>query len=315
MAKKKKKKKEKIREEEKPKFPNKKLIIISAVLTSVIVLGFIISFTLLHSPEVKFSLKAAIIDQLGGSFPNSQFVTNVANVLKTRGFEVYYYKSEEVNVSFFYQLAKNNYGIIILRAHSALRNDNSTVDLFTSEPFNNNKYVKERKNGLLVEGILNYSQNQEEYFAVTSRFIENLEGTFPKSVVIAMGCWSLKPECKQMAEAFHQKGAMVYIGWTEMVKINHTDVETVKLLRMLLEENKTIEKATEDVVPDRMFGSKMEYYPTDAGSLRISSLIKEVNASSVNYQASTSLNLCCVFVTNVVSLRMRKVESSLSSLI
>ena len=96
MTKKEKGKRKKIREEEKPKFPNKKLIVISAVLTSVIVLGFIISFTLLHSPEVKFSLKAAIVDQIGENSPSDpesmrEFNETVTKILEDAGFNAVSY--------------------------------------------------------------------------------------------------------------------------------------------------------------------------------------------------------------------------------
>jgi len=265
---------------EKRRLSNKQFIILSVILASIITLGFVLSSMLLQAPS-KFSLSATIIDQLGENFPNPQFVEDVTNILETAGFKVTYYRSENLDVSFFKGLAKCNYGLIILRVHSALREGGSTVDLFTSEEFKSSAHVPEQNNGLLVKGILNYSQGSREYFALTSEFIKNLEGRFPKSVVVAMGCWSLKPGCEQMAEAFCQKGCQAYVGWTEMVEIGHTDNETVKLLRMLLEENKTIGEAVRNTSPDLLFpGSEMRYYPQSAGNLTISDLIAEAEASA-----------------------------------
>lgn len=274
-----KKKKATVKEEK--QFSDKRVIILSTVLVSIIILGSILFFTLSQTPN-QFSLNAAIIDQLGDHFPNPQFVNNVTTMLETAGFNVTYHRSIELDVSFFKELAKSNYGVVILRVHSALRDDESTVDLFTSEKFKTSYYLEEQNNDLLVRGILNYSQRLEEYFALTSEFIKSLEGTFPKSIVIAMGCWSLKPECKQMAEAFIKKGATVYIGWAERVDVSHTDNETVSLLKMLLEDNKTVEQAVTDTLPDWRYSSEMSFYPESAGNLTISSLIAEVKVSSIN---------------------------------
>ncbi len=282
-----KKRKEKIPQERKL-FSKKQSITISIALAAIIILGFLLSSFLLQNQEVKFSLKAAIIDQLGEEFPNPQFVDNVTSILEVAGFNVTHYESKKPDVNFFKGLAKYNYGIIILRVHSALRDDKSTVDLFTTEPFNEYAHVQDQNNGLLVMGILNYSQDPKEYFAITSTFIKSLEGTFPKSVVIAMGCWSLKPECKQMAEAFIRKGAEAYIGWTDMVDPGHTDNETVKLLRMLLKENKPIEEAVGCTSQDWRYSSKMRYHPESAGDIKISGLIEEAEASS-NHQGAITL--------------------------
>lgn len=285
-----KKRKEKIPQERKL-FSNKQLIIISFALVAIIIFGFIISSFLLQTQEVKFSLKAAIIDQLGDEFQNSDFSETgvVASILKNAGFNVSYHRSETVNVNFYKGLARYNYGIIILRSHSATRKGESIVDFFTSEIFNEHRYEDEQNNGLLTIG--NYSWEPEKfYFAITPKFIENLEGCFPKSVVIAMGCNSLNETCTEMAEAFIRKGAKAYIGWTGLVEPSHTDNETIKLLKMLLEENETIADAVYDITPDFHFlpRSEMRYHPQEVSSLKISDLIAEAKSSS-NHQSATIL--------------------------
>lgn len=276
--------------QEKAQLPSKKqLITVSIILAFTIALGSILSFLFLQPSEVAFSLNAAIIDQLGEEFPNPTFVENVTNILKIYGFNVTYY-NKTLNVDFFKGLAKYNYGIIILRVHSALREDNSTVDLFTSEEFSSSSHIKEWENGLVVKGILDYSGIQKEYFAITSKFIESLNGNFPKSIVIAMGCWSLKSSVEQMAEAFIKKGAKAYIGWTALVEYSHTDNETLKLLRNLFVENKTLDEAVKAVNPDLYYGGRMEYYPQVAGNLRISDLITEAKVPITSKLQSTILN-------------------------
>lgn len=231
----------------------------------------------IHPSPVLFSFKAAIVDQLGEEFPNSTFVNNATITLEAYGFDVTYY-NETINVDFFKELAKRNYGMILLRVHSALRDDNSTVDLFTSEPYTSSAHTYEQQNGLVVMGTLYYSGGFQ-YFAVTSRFIETLDGTFPKSIVIAMGCWGLKPGLEQtLAGAFVKKGATAFVGWTNLVGYSHSDSEASKLLTNLLIHNETLGEAVDATEPDSEYSwSQMKCYPPKVNDLRISDLAAEAN--------------------------------------
>ena len=200
----------------KRKFLDKKIVLSIGIIATV-VLGLVYYKVFLQSPQIKFSLRAAIIDQLGfGDTENPEFNNTVTNLLENAGFNVSYHRSETITVSFYRELAKYNYGLIILRVHSALREDKSTVDLFTSENYTDTHadiYRAMYGSGALVKGEYSWEPGKY-YFAITSKFIENLEGYFPKSIIIAMGCWSLKPdieESKSMAAAFTKKGAKAYI--------------------------------------------------------------------------------------------------------
>lgn len=283
----------------------KKLIALSAALSLTIALIFIIFA--LQSTDIPFSMNAAIIDQLGESDPSSvnyTFVENAKNLLLSHNFTVTYY-NESLNIDFFRNLAKLNSGIIILRVHSALRKDNSTVDLFTSEEFIGG-YDGERQNDLVVIGQYLYtSANETKYFcAITHKFIEELEGRFPKSIIIAMGCWSLKPECQQLAAAFIKKGAKAYIGWTNVVLSKDTDQDTITFLERLL-NNENLADATKslkhtyyDPMLQQNVYTNMTFYPTDMWNLKISDLLTEVKSS----------NASLVFNPNIFSVFMTKVE-------
>ncbi|MBS7635993.1 hypothetical protein KEJ37_01385 [Candidatus Bathyarchaeota archaeon] len=277
------KKIKKIREKkaEKPLL-NKKLLVISITLAAIIILGAIIYqfFWRASESEVRFSLKAAIIDQLSEDLYNKAFVDNVTKILNDFGFKVTYYNHTRTKVEFFKGLAKGNYGIIILRTHAALRKDGSAVDFFTSEHYVSTNYEELQNKGLLVKGELNISGIIKEYFAFTSDFVKELEGTFPKSIVIAMGCQTLNLTAGQsMAKAFcDTKGAKVYIGWSSWVLIEHSDKETIKLIHGLLHENKAIGKAVEEA---GVYGkARLSFYPESAGNLKISDLIAEAELSS-----------------------------------
>jgi hypothetical protein len=229
-----------------------------------------------------FPLTAGIIDQLAEEFPDPSFVKNATAILKEQGFNVTYH-NETVDVAFYNRLTQFSYGIIILRAHAALRTDNSTVDLFTSEPYDLSTHRTEQDNGLLVEGFLNYSVPEKTYFAVTSEFIKNLQGSFPRSIVIAMGCNTLLPKMQQMAEAFYQKGAAAFIGWNGYVLDINTDTETLTILKNLVSNNQMIGDSIRNIY-DTSYGSTLNCYPQSAQNLRISDLIPSEPSASLAIQ-------------------------------
>lgn len=266
---------------------NKKLLFVSVMLATVIILGAVLwRFFLQPSEgEVKFSLKAVIIDQLSEDFSNQTFVDGLTKILKRHKFDVEYYNHTKTRVEFFKGLAAGNYGIIILRTHAALRKDGSTVDFFTSEPYDASKYTELQDRGLLVKGELNISQTTvKRFFAFTSKFVKELKGVFPKSIIIAMGCQTLNQTAGiPMAEAFLEKGATVYIGWSGWVSAPHSDLETIKLMQRLLDGDETIEQAVGKASPDQLFlYSRLKFYPEThfVKNLRISDLIREAQASS-----------------------------------
>ncbi|NWF86255.1 hypothetical protein HXY32_00325 [Candidatus Bathyarchaeota archaeon] len=270
----------------------KRLAIISIIIAILIMLGWRIAI-LFPQSEVPFSMKATIIDQLAGEFPNFAFIQNVTGILENRGFNVTYYNGT-LDVSFFRNLAKNNYGIIILRVHSALRYDNSSIDFFTNEEFVYSKYPQEVDAGLLTNGTLFYGP-KKYYFAISPDFIRNLEGRFPKSIIVAMGCSSLKPGLEEtMARAFLDKDAMAYVGWADLVLPKDTDSETSQLLKMFVSENSTLWNAVKmtrriqysgvlspyNITSTINFDSWLRLYPSSAANLTISELISEAKTFS-----------------------------------
>jgi hypothetical protein len=274
----------------------------------VISIAFAVSYLSPKPQPPNFSLNAAIVDQLAQEIPNPTFVNDATTILESSGFKVTYYNETDVN--FFEKLAENDYGIIILRAHSALRlPDNSTVDLFTSEPFNSSEYSEDWQNELLVEGFLNNSS--QGYFAITSKFIDSLQGTFPQSIVIAMGCNTLVPGKDQMAEAFINKGAKAYIGWNGYVGDSDTDSQTIQLLTNLFTYNETIYEAVNGGggLWDLTYGSKMAYYPSAAGDLTISSLT--ANISTTSETQSTLLSRPLEAKADPASKRLKYVRNGL----
>ena len=80
-----------------------------------------------------------------------------------------------------------------------------------------------------------------------------------------------------MARAFvNDRNALVYIGWTRDVTVNHTDSATLGLLKSFFENSETIKEAIRKVSVDSKTGAKLTYYPYDTGNLRPKEIIKRL---------------------------------------
>ena len=275
------------RSSSKKKIPNRRLLVLSVGLSVIMIFGFIAYTMFFQNQETKFSLKAVIVDQLSEHFPNSAFITIATNLLTNAGFNVSYFSSENVTVPFYREVVEDAYGIIIFRTHSALRNETTIVDLFTSEKYRQGAYPEYADMLSKAEYLVPMGQETGQfYFAIAPKFIESF-GNFPKSVIVAMGCWSLK--YPGMAQAFTNRGAKAYVGWTETVLPNDTDHETTKFLEMFLGENKTLAGAIDmtnrhiyhDPSLNISVTSKMDFYPPSpsVGDLKISDLVAEAKGS------------------------------------
>lgn len=278
--------------------PNRKLLVLSVGFSALLIFGFLAYRVFFQDQVIKFSLKAAIVDQLSENSPDITFNTTATNLLMNAGFTVSYFSSENVTVPFYEKLVEGDYGIIIFRSHSAMRVDEPIVDLFTSEEYDESKYYEYRSAGLLSRAqylVPFLPETNKSYFAITPNFIQRF-GSFPKSIIIAMGCSSLN--VSGMAQAFINKGAKAYVGWTNIVLPNDTDYETAKFLEMFLGKNNTLASSIAMTNSHNYYDpeekirviSKMSSYPLQSvDDLKISDLIAEAKDSKT--LASSNLQL------------------------
>jgi len=266
-----------MKEKDVKKYSKLKIACITILTVSIILSAFFIYQSSTRKPQT-FSFRAAIVDQLSGSFPNEDFIQTATNLLKNAGFKVEYYSYKHVTVNFYKQLLKENFGIIIFRVHSGMRSGENIVDFFTSEeiPDNDDLYRNERSLGYVVIGYI--PLENKSYFAITPKLV-SAEANLHNSIIIAMGCSSLRPGYESMAQAFISKGAKAYIGWSNSVTVNHSDNETIRFLQLFL-QNKTISEATYACHPDpNILGSKLRYYPPEAKQLTFSALVADAKLS------------------------------------
>jgi len=221
--------------------------------------------------------KAALVDHLSLTFPNETFVDQTTEILEQAGYEVDYYPGEEVTVELYRKLATLGYSLVLLRVHSSATElwgeelVEGPVCFFTSEPYSETKYLYEQLDRQLIEFCYAVPE-PPYYFGIRPKFVTaSTEGRFQNTTILMMGCEGLANT--KMAEAFIDKGADAYIGWSGSVSASHTDQATIYLLAHLLAENQTIEQAVEntmkEVGPDPVYDSLLLYYPPESGDYAI----------------------------------------------
>jgi len=213
--------------------------------------------------------RAAIVDQLGFNIPNEEFVTQATELLEQAGYTVEYYPSDQIDVDFYRRLPSKGYDFVLFRAHAdrleATAKDGTKFDdvvLFTTEPYDERKYVPDQAANRLV--IAKYQTDGDPYFGVAPGFFDNARGSFSGATLVVMGCEGFLTE--RTAQTFvDDMGAEAYISWNETVSATHTDQATEVLLRHMLIDEKSPADAVAltmaDVGPDPIFGSRLQAYP------------------------------------------------------
>ena len=268
------------------KYPFKKILPYGVI--AALVLGVGLYFTVDHltqgasldCSQVEVP-RAAIVDQLSTSQPNPAFVEESTSLLTEAGFVVDYYEGELVTVNFYKNLPTHCYSLILLRVHSATFNpERQVLDFFTSEPYSESKYVGDQlKDRVRACAFAPYEEGDPVYFGITAKFVRSsMKDEFNNTMVIMMGCDGLKYD--DMAEAFVEEGAQVYIGWSGLVSAPHTDQTTLDLLQRFLIQEQTVEQAVtgtmNELGADPQYESTLSYYPTDRSNCTIHDILQDI---------------------------------------
>lgn len=215
--------------------------------------------------------KAVIVDQLSLTYPNQTFIEEATKILEKEGFMVDYIPGEDVTVDFYRELPEKGYRIIILRAHSAIPlNGTPIVTLFTSEPYDANKYTFDQlSNGVVMAHYV--EEDEELYFGVTPKFIRILNSNFNGAVVIHMGCDGLT--YRDLGDAFIKKGSSAFISWSGSVTSQHSDTASLTFIKHFISERLTVERSiiltNAEMGSDPSFESSLNFYPQEADFVRI----------------------------------------------
>ena len=229
-------------------------------------------------PDNLLKPNAAIVDQLYNLQPNERFITEVTKELEDYGFEVDLYQGDEVTVDFYRQLPGYGHKLIIFRAHSGLLAQEEvirTTSLFTNEPYSSREHLADQLDDRLV--MARIDEHHPLVFAITPKFItQSMAEEFDNTAIIMMGCSCLY--LTDLATAFIDKGASVYLGWDGTVDLYYVDRATPYLMGQLCTERATIReavKSTRDVIgPDPKYNAVLKYYPSENADSTLNELME-----------------------------------------
>lgn len=234
------------------------------------------------APSPELEAKAAIVDQLYSLQPNQAFIEQMTQELEDYGFEVDIYQGDEVTVDFYRELPSYGYNRIIFRTHSGLLGSEGEIikrtTLFTNEPYSQTKHVAEQLSDQLA--MARIDENHPWVFGIGAKFVtQSMEGRFPNTVIIMMGCSTLYLD--DLAQAFIEKGASTYLGWDATVGLDYVDEATPILATNLYSKGMTIKEAVDktmaEVGPDPDYHASLKYYQAKSGSQTIKELISRMD--------------------------------------
>jgi hypothetical protein len=225
--------------------------------------------------------RAAIIDQLYSTYPNSDLTTKLTQELERFGFQVDLYQGDSVTIDLYRNLPQYGYGVIVIRSHSGVMiqrlydSTNIGTYLFTNEPYGGLKYPKEQLNDEIARAMT--ENDQPSFFSIGPKFITNsMKGRLKNTVVIIDGCSALYYD--DLAKSFVAKGASAYLAWDKSVRLDYADDTTWSLIKNLCSEGVTIDKAVNRTMaekgPDPESQAILKYYPGDIGNKSLGELTK-----------------------------------------
>jgi hypothetical protein len=226
-----------------------------------VVFALTVWFTVGHSwldrgspPE----LRAAIVDQLGATEPNPEFVSAASSLLSDGGYAVDYYPPESVSVGLYRTLQNRGYSFVIIRAHSTATAA-SGVTLGETLLFTNETYDPERYPGDPVGWAFD-GRGSPRSFGISAEFIESsMESGFEGATVLLMGCETLSTP--ETAEAILGRGARQVFGWKGAVSASQTDRAMLDVVRRVVADGESGSAVLESMEPgllkDESFGGEL----------------------------------------------------------
>jgi len=169
---------------------------------------------------------------------NPGFHGEALEIFSREGYSLDAVLGEAVTVEYMRRLPAK-YDIVVFRVHSTVNND--MVWLFTGEKYSQNKYVLEQ----LADEVhpARPSLGSHRLFAVGADFVNHfMKNRFRGSTVLVMGCDGVTST--DLAQAFIDNGAELYVGWDGPVSIEHTDQTFICVLTAMVEGEMSPREAT-----------------------------------------------------------------------
>jgi hypothetical protein len=201
-------------------------------------------------------LRAAILDGLYDTEPNSTLTGSIVQCLSNAGYMVDVFRGTNVTIDLLRNVG--GYKILILRLHSTIHTD-GFLYFFSGEKYAESKYVNEQLAGA-VRKAYTFNESEPPYFALKAVFLgnnkpDNLNGT----TIILTGCNGTGTP--YVIQRFFERGAKAYVSWDGYVDLSHSDEATLRLVRALYSEGlspkEAVEEVNREVGPDPFYQSEL----------------------------------------------------------
>ncbi|MCE4618832.1 MAG: hypothetical protein F7C37_05250 [Desulfurococcales archaeon] len=169
--------------------------------------------------------RVLIYDSLYREFPNDQLLDYIVQEFKNAGFQVDVYRGR--NATLDPLVAMGEYGIVILRAHGAYNNDESSgkplgtyiyTGLYLIEAqalYGVNTINKGLDDGLYAPAVIPREgvpvSQLPKYLSVSPKFFKTMAASLNNTIVFYTGCFGMNDD--RLANVLISKGAYMYIGW------------------------------------------------------------------------------------------------------
>ena len=245
-----------------------RIIAVLVVASSVASLCYAYRYSIWYptSPTRSRPLTVALLDEVSAYIPDPAFTDQVMATLSSAGYKVDFYPPSSITIQLLENLPSMGYGIVIFRNHSTGFGQDS-ISIVTSETYSPDKYVFEQLTGQVAD--VNLGIASKDFFAITPLFVrEAMNGFFPGSIVLMMGCTGLANS--EMAQAFVSRGAQVYVSWDKVVQAYRTDTATSIFWQWMTGGHSLKDStaaATRQAAPDPIYQSQLLFYPANEGSM------------------------------------------------
>ncbi len=218
--------------------------------------------------------KAAIVDQIGFSFPSPAFMAEAEEYLEEAGYRVDVHAPEAVTLDFYRTLPQRGYHLILCQSHATSEVlAEGELDregryppgpfLFTTEIYEEKRYPFLQMADQIRAGKLFY-EDSPDLFLIGPNFVrQSMQGHFEGTVIILGGCQGLA--VPDLAQALVDRGASAVIGWDGMVDLSHNNRAVLRLLEVMTVDGRSprqaVEQTMEEVGPDPTYGSSLSALP------------------------------------------------------
>ena len=221
--------------------------------------------------DIPNSKNAGVLDPLYDDWPPESTPDDICALLDSAGYNVEFVSSDDVNLDFFSELDKKQYGVVFLRTHGGMINVDGDDKLhIMARPFFDDFPPDSGFDGVNVFYVSTNWGGKFAY-AFNNEFVLNYMNTnkFPDSIFHLLVCHGGDPLAEDdMINTFLDLGVGCYTGWTGNASPTYGDPAAVQFFEVLCDNTDTpndVEDAIDEITasgrsPDPSTGAELRAY-------------------------------------------------------